>query len=69
MWIKLTAKIDKDTTRPVYVNMDNIVSFAGANSAPAMLMAIDGQAYPVAESPEQIDKLMLVAANGKGKLG
>lgn len=66
MWVKLTAKIDKDTTRPVYVNMDNIVSFTEAKSAPSMLMGLDGQTYPVMESPDQIDKLML-AASKKGR--
>lgn len=63
MWLKLTAKIDKDTTRQVFVNMDTIISFTEAKSAPAMLMALDGQTYPVMESPETISQL-IVGAGG-----
>ena len=55
MWIVVTAQIDATTTRKMRMNFDNVVSYGPANSAPCMVMCLDGQSYPIKETPEAID--------------
>lgn len=57
-WIVVTAIVSSVKTRQMRVNFDNVVSYGPAESSPTILMCNDGQAYPVQETPEQLDQVM-----------
>lgn len=58
--ILVTAKIDAEgkKTRKMRFNTANIVSYGEGAGSACVIFALDGQPYPVMESPEQIDKLL-----------
>lgn len=58
MWIVVTAKINDTKTRMMRINMDYVASYGPAESAPCMIIGSDGSAYPIAETPEQIDAIV-----------
>lgn len=55
MWVVVTAKIDATKTRKMRMNFDNVVSYGPAEGSPTLLIGLDGQMYPVMETPEQLD--------------
>ena len=54
MWLTLTAQVNAKETKTVDLNMDLMATFAPANSAPTMIVGIDGALYPVRETSDQI---------------
>jgi len=63
MWVVVTAKIDASgkKTRQMRVNFDNVVSYGPAEGSPCILLCNDGQAYPIMEKPEQLDKIVIAS--------
>lgn len=59
MWLFVTAKIDDKETRKMRFNSDNVISYGPGKGSPSVVFALDGQAYPVMESPEQLDKILM----------
>lgn len=54
-WIIVTAIVSSVKTRQMRVNFDNVVSYGPAEASPTMLLCNDGQAYPIQETPDQLD--------------